>query len=188
MEKNIYQKLQECRVELQEMSIKKSGKNNFAGYSYFELHDILPVINKMFLDRQMTSIISFDNDLATLRIINAEKPEEEIIFTSPMRELQLKGTNAIQNLGGVETYQRRYLYLVALEIVENDMFDGQKPMDPVKTVGQAELDLLFGFDLPKEQAISILKRFGYTSSKNIKQTDFDMIMREFEKASDLARE
>ena len=35
----------------------------------------------------------------------------------------MKGAHAIQNLGAVETYQRRYLYLAAFEIVENDGLD-----------------------------------------------------------------
>ena len=40
-----------------------------------------------------------------------------------MRELELKGCNKIQGLGGVETYSRRYLYLTAYEIVEDDFSD-----------------------------------------------------------------
>ena len=36
---NIYEKLQKCRVDLQQMNIKKSGKNKFSGYMYFELGD-----------------------------------------------------------------------------------------------------------------------------------------------------
>jgi hypothetical protein len=40
-----------------------------------------------------------------------------------MKELDIKGANAMQSLGGIETYQRRYLYMSALDITENDMFD-----------------------------------------------------------------
>ena len=40
-----------------------------------------------------------------------------------MRALSLKGCNEIQALGGVETYSRRYLYMSAFDIIENDMFD-----------------------------------------------------------------
>jgi hypothetical protein len=32
-------------------------------------------------------------------------------------------TNAIQRLGSVETYQRRYLYMIALDIVESDSIE-----------------------------------------------------------------
>lgn len=121
--KNIYEKLQNMRVELQQMNIKKSGKNKFAGYDYYELADVLPPINELQAKYKTCSFIRFTREEATLKIINAEKPEEVIEFTSPMAELTLKGTHPIQNLGGIETYQRRYLYMTAFEIVENDYFD-----------------------------------------------------------------
>jgi len=48
---NIYEKLQIMRCELQDMKLKKSGKNKFAGYEYFELQDFIPEINKLMLLR-----------------------------------------------------------------------------------------------------------------------------------------
>ena len=40
-----------------------------------------------------------------------------------MSEANLKGCHAIQNVGAVQSYQRRYLYMTALEIVEQDALD-----------------------------------------------------------------
>ena len=120
---NIYEKLQNMRVALQNMSLKKSGKNKFAGYSYYELGDFLPAINQLMLDNKVASIITFSEENAVLTLVNTEKPDETISFTSPMREAVLKGAHPIQNLGAVETYSIRYLYMVAFEIVESDMLD-----------------------------------------------------------------
>ena len=39
---SVYRKLQEARIELQSKPLKKSGKNKFAGFEYFELGDFLP--------------------------------------------------------------------------------------------------------------------------------------------------
>lgn len=50
-----------------------------------------------------------------------------------MRTLELKGANAVQLLGGVETYQRRYLYMTVLDIVEADQFDSMPAVDSRKT-------------------------------------------------------
>ena len=50
-----------------------------------------------------------------------------IVITSPMAEANLKGTHPIQNLGAVETYQRRYLWMTAMEIVEHDILDASEP-------------------------------------------------------------
>lgn len=123
MAENIYSKLTKMRVELQRMNIKKSGHNDYSNYDYYELGDILPPINELQDQYKTCSIITFDNEKATLMMFNAEAPEEVVYFTSPMAELSLKAANPVQNLGGVETYQRRYLYMTAFEIVENDYFD-----------------------------------------------------------------
>lgn len=120
---NIYSKLQKMRVDLQSMSLKKTGENKFAGYKYYELGDILPSINKLMLDNSVAGIVSFGADKAVLRLVNCEKPEETIEFESPMATVSLKGAHDIQNLGAVETYQRRYLYMTAFEVVESDYFD-----------------------------------------------------------------
>lgn len=120
---NIYEKIQKMKLDLLNVNLKKTGENKYAGFKYYELADITPTIIKLCVKYGIFSQTTFNNDFATLRLCSYEKPEEEVIYTSPMRELTLKGTNEIQNLGGVETYQRRYLWLMALDIIENDTFD-----------------------------------------------------------------
>lgn len=120
---NIYEKLQQARVILQEKNLKKSGKNAYSGFTYFELADFIPTVNIIFNELKICSNFSIFDNIAHLYIYNSEKPDEQILFTMPTAELQLKGCTAIQALGGVNTYCRRYLYLNALEIVEADMFD-----------------------------------------------------------------
>lgn len=120
---NIYEKLQSMRVELQKKKLHKSGRNKFAGYDYFELSDILPSINQLQEKHKTCSFITFDREIAKLTILNSEKVDEKIEFTIPMATLSLKGANEVQNLGGCQTYSRRYLYLNAFEIVEHDYFD-----------------------------------------------------------------
>ena len=121
---NVYQKLSKARVMLQAKSLKKSGKNIFSRYGYFELQDFLPEVNLIFEQIGICSIISFTQEIATMTIFNSdEKQNDSIVITSPMAEAALKGCHAIQNLGAVQTYLRRYLYMIALEIVENDILD-----------------------------------------------------------------
>lgn len=122
---NIYEKLQAARVELQNKKLKKSGKNKFAGFEYFELSDFLPAINEIFNNLKLFSRFLINDKQATLEIINAEKTDETVLFSMPTAELELKGCNKLQALGGVNTYMRRYLYLNALEIVEADLFDAE---------------------------------------------------------------
>lgn len=129
----IYEKLQQARVRLQEMKLTKSGKNAFAKYKYFELADFLPAVNKIFLELKLCSNFSIADNLATLQIIDFED-NSTITFTSPVETLDLKGCNKIQALGGIHTYLKRYLYVNALEIVENDMFDATTGEEKSKTV------------------------------------------------------
>lgn len=132
---NIYEKLALARVELQELNLRKSGRNNFAKFNYFELSDILPPINRIMAKYKMLGVCSFTSEEATLTIFDAEKPDNWVVFRSPQAEADLKGCNDIQKLGGAETYQRRYLWMMAFEIVEQDEFDAmvgkQTDDDPI---------------------------------------------------------
>lgn len=123
----VYEKLQQARMMLQDTKMKKSGHNKFAGYDYFELGDFLPEINRIFSKLHLCSVVSFGKELATLTIVDTIGGGE-IVFTSPMAEANLKGCHPIQNLGAVETYSRRYLYVTALEIVEHDALDSAPPV------------------------------------------------------------
>lgn len=129
---NVYEKLQTARCELQHMQLTKSGKNTFSHYEYYELSDFLPYINDLFKTHKLCNIITFNDEYAELKIINAEKPDEVITVKCPNAEAKLKGCHEIQNLGAVQTYQRRYLYLTALEITESDILDNA--MDNKKEV------------------------------------------------------
>lgn len=120
---NVYEKLNEARVRFQSMNVKKSGKNSYAGYTYYELADILPVVNQLAKELKFTCIISFEGACASLQFIDIEKPEDKIYFESPMSEASLKGCHAVQNMGAVETYIKRYLYQNCFEIVEADVLD-----------------------------------------------------------------
>ena len=122
---NIYEKLTKAKKEILASNLKKSGENKFAGFKYYELADITPKIIEVCDDLKLHTQISFDKEYATLTITNIENVEEKLTYQSPMKELSLKGCNDIQALGGTETYQRRYLYMAAFDIIENDMFDAK---------------------------------------------------------------
>lgn len=135
---NVYQKLNAARLALQSTKLAKSGHNKFAGYKYFELGDFLPTIQTIFDHYKLCGVVSFGTETASLTIVDAEKPESTIVITSPMSSAALKGCHEVQNLGAVETYIRRYLWVTALEIVEHDALDRSKPIDESKPVELVE--------------------------------------------------
>jgi hypothetical protein len=129
---SVYKKLQEARIDLQSKPLKKSGKNNFAGYQYFELADFLPSIQQICLDRGLCGSVTFYTDIAVLTITDVDKPEDKIEFKCPMSSAALKGCHEVQNLGAVQTYLRRYLWTNAFEIVEHDALDAVMGKDEPK--------------------------------------------------------
>lgn len=117
---NIYEKLTHARCDLRSMELKKSGENAFAKYKYYELVDIIPPILEVCEKHKLCTHTTFSDGRAVLTVVNAEAPEEKLAFESPMFESEMKGATRIQALGAVETYQRRYLYITAFDIVEDD--------------------------------------------------------------------
>ena len=134
---NVYQKLNEARDLFHQAPLKKSGHNKFAGYSYFELGDFVVPVLEIFKQVGLTSIISFKQDEATMQIINTDKPDEVVTITTPMSEANLKGCHPVQNLGAVQSYLRRYLWVAAMEIVEHDALDSTTG-DKTKEVAPAQ--------------------------------------------------
>lgn len=124
---SIYKKIQVVKKKILEANLKKTGQNKYAGFNYYELSDFVPTIINLCNEVGLFTKFSYDNEMATLTIINSDNVDQKEVYTSPMRVLELKGCNQIQALGGVETYSRRYLYMSAFDIIENDMFDGTKP-------------------------------------------------------------
>lgn len=136
----IFEKLNEARLRFQNAGIQKSGKNAYAGYTYYELSDILPEVNKLANELKFCCVVNFDKEIARLDFCDLEK-DERITFTSPMSTASLKGCHEVQNLGAVETYIKRYLYQNCFEIVESDVLD--ETMNPAeKTGGNSEVDNL----------------------------------------------
>lgn len=120
---NVYEKLSQARINLQGCELKKTGHNKFAGYHYFELGDFLPTVQQIFHNLGLLGFVSYSTECATIRIVNAEDPSDFMIIETPMASAALKGAHDIQNLGAVQTYLRRYLWVTAMEIVEHDELD-----------------------------------------------------------------
>jgi hypothetical protein len=125
---SVYKKLQQARSKLNQTKLTKSGKNAFAKFNYFELSDFMPAITNIFNDIGLCGVVSFTNDSAYLTIYDVEGDERAFVtFTSPLVLANMDRIQAIQSMGASHTYYRRYLYLMALDLVENDLIDSVEP-------------------------------------------------------------
>ena len=130
---NIYGKLASARGKFLNVPKKKSGKNTYAQFMYFELEDIVPVAVNIFAELGLVLIENVTFEKATATLVNIDKPEEFIVFEAPAKDCNIEdGTkmSEIQGLGAYITYQRRYLYMLVLDIVEADPVDA--------TIGKTE--------------------------------------------------
>ena len=147
----VYAKLQKARVMLQSMPIKKSGFNSFAGFKYFELSDFLPSVNTIFAELGLCSVFCINDGEATLRIYDSEFGGV-IFFNSPIADTVSKvvieggKSPAIQALGSLHTYLRRYLMLNALEITEHDAVDATIKKDEPKSAKPVTVDVFDSMD------------------------------------------
>jgi hypothetical protein len=130
---SVYKKLQQARLALQNTKLNKSGKNKFAGYEYFELSDFLPQVTNIFNEIGLCGVVSFTPETAYLTVHDTDG-EGFVTFTSPLVMAENAKGQAIQSLGSTHTYFRRYLWLMCMEITENDMVDATAGVEPVKKV------------------------------------------------------
>jgi len=132
MSNSIYAKLMAARAEFHSSSITKTGYNDFSKYSYFELSDFLVPAMDIMAKNDLIPIISFAEDIATMTVHDVTC-DATIVITSPMSTATLKACQPVQSLGAVETFQRRYLWVALLEVVEHDVIESSETGNPDDT-------------------------------------------------------
>lgn len=120
---NVFEKLNAARAELLSLSVRKTGANEYTDFKYMKLEDFLGDVIRLENKYKFMTIVSYDDDVATMTIVNTEMPPDRFKITSPMSTAKLKAAHEVQNLGAVLTYERRYLYLTAYNIIEEDVLD-----------------------------------------------------------------
>ncbi len=131
----------QIRVDLQNRSLRKSGKNKFAGFEYFELGDFLPTLNELMLANEVNDRFSVSAEYAELTLI---KDEERQTYTIPFTQFHTptnkQGTPSMQDvqyLGALLTYYKRYLYMNAFGITDGEVVDAMEmPTQSIATQDQ----------------------------------------------------
>lgn len=134
--KSLNESIINIRVKLQNAKLKKSGKNKFAGFDYFELADFLPKLNELMLEEKVNDRFYIKDDYATLELQKGEEINTYtmpfVLFETPVNVKQnqttgeireVKSMQDIQYLGALNTYYKRYLYLNAFGITDGDVID-----------------------------------------------------------------
>ena len=180
---NVYQKLLEARAKFLEHGISKSGKHMELRYKYFELDDIVPIAIGIFTEIGLVPVVSFTEEQALMTLVNTDNPEETIQFFTPMRyPSENKMVNPVQALGSAQTYLRRYLYMIALDICEPDSIepttvkdDGNNAAPTHKAPATAEerAEVKEELTAPEEQATDLQIKGLKKVLKNLKDAQPD---------------
>lgn len=177
-DKNIYQKIQEVRVQLQNMNLKKSGKNTYSNFAYYELGDFLPQLNNLMLSNDIMTAFSIvktsEVEEAVLEVFNSSKPEEMVDFRLPTAEVEIGkkkdgtgGAEPIQNLGGKATYMRRYMMMIAFEIIESDYVDKNPITEEISDKDIEKIEAVKSLDELKVVYEDLNARLGKNFYKSI---------------------
>lgn len=159
--KTLNQSIISIRVALQNAKLKKSGKNKFAGFDYFELSDFLPKLNELMLEEDVNDRYYIKDGYAVLELIKGEEMNTYtmpfVMFETPANikvdkdtgeAREIKTMQDIQYLGALNTYYKRYLYLNAFGITDGEVIDSMdndnigkidKKPEPKATEKQIEL-------------------------------------------------
>ena len=149
VEKNLNESIIEIRVKLQNAKLKKSGKNKFAGFDYFELADFLPKLNELMLEEKINDRFYIKDGYAILEIQKggeiATYQMPFVLFETPLtfkkdkngnllkdkngEYIQVPSMQDIQYLGALNTYYKRYLYLNAFGITDGEIIDSMNNDD-----------------------------------------------------------
>lgn len=126
-QKTLNEAIASIRVKLQKADLRKTGKNKFAGFEYFELADFLPTLNELMEKEGVNDLFTIEENKAILTLIKGEEKQSYMIpfimFETPLNIKGAKSMQDIQYLGALNTYYKRYLYLNAFGITDGDVID-----------------------------------------------------------------
>ena len=131
-------KLQKAKSELKNQKIKKSGYNKFNHYSYYELDDILPPVIDILLKYDLSSYFYPKANKMYLEIQDHES-KQILMWDTELKEFPTEQNKKsdyglyMKNNQGLQTYARRALLLMAMDIVEpNDIEADTEPAENKK--------------------------------------------------------
>lgn len=179
--KNVLKKIQAVKKALSELKISASGVNNHSNYTYYELSDFIPQLIKemekvglcdVFNIKYILGADNIVREFGVLEVYDVET-EEKVEFLMPTVEVEAKViSNKIQALGAKNTYIKRYLYMNAFNIVENDQIDAPPIMASAKQV-----EVIKGIFKDNPQKLKdMLDRKGYQSVEEFTKVEADTLL------------
>ena len=135
---NLYQKVAKIKGEMSSMKFSKTGRNSFTKFNYFQLDDFEPTLEKLCSQYGVVTYFMFALDVARMVVVDADDPTQKIEVDSPVDVSFGKTSSKMQDIGAMQTYARRYLFMSFFGITESDFLDEVAGMDTPKSGDDVE--------------------------------------------------
>ena len=135
---NLYQKVAKIKGEMSSMKFSKTGRNSFTKFNYFQLDDFEPTLEKLCSQYGIVTYFQFALDVARMVVVDADDPTQKIEVDSPVDVSFGKTSSKMQDIGAMQTYARRYLFMSFFGITESDFLDEVAGMDNPKSEDDVE--------------------------------------------------
>lgn len=166
--KSVLSKLAMARLFIKSHPIKKDGRNEFSKYDYFTPEIVSKLVNDACIEANIICVFSLKQDelgyfgeVTTTCLETGEQLITETRTAKPM----ITATNETQQMGGMNTYAKRYSLMSLFDIEDNtidfDAQDNTKAKAPV----QDDKPWLNEKDVVFTQAVEKLKAGNTTIEK-----------------------
>ena len=135
---NLYQKVAKIKGEMSSMKFSKTGRNSFTKFNYFQLDDFEPTLEKLCSQYGVVTYFQFALDAARMVVVDADDPTQKIEVDSPVDVSFGKTSTKMQDIGSMQTYARRYLFMSFFGITESDFLDEVAGMNTPKSEDDVE--------------------------------------------------
>lgn len=135
---NLYQKVAKIKGEMSSMKFSKTGRNSFTKFNYFQLDDFEPTLEKLCSQYGVVTYFQFALDAARMVVVDADSTADKIEVDSPVDVSFGKTSSRMQDIGAMQTYARRYLFMSFFGITESDFLDEVAGKDTPKSEDEVE--------------------------------------------------
>lgn len=125
----IHKKMATFKKEFHALKMTMSGMNGHSHFPFFQIQDFIKQATDLLEKNGLVFKISFPESMCQGTCIDVETGEREEYFC-PVAEANIPKATPVQNLGGVMTYIRRYMWSLFLDLVEYDGVDATSGADP----------------------------------------------------------
>ena len=127
--KHVLDKLALARAFIKSHPIKKDGRNTYSNYDYFTPEIVSKLVNDACVEANIICTFSLKQDVlgyyGEITTTCLETGEQLVTETRTAKPL-ITATNETQQMGGMNTYAKRYSYMSLFDIEDNTIdFDAQ---------------------------------------------------------------